>query len=311
QSNLRGIEIPRKLERLIATFFANDTTIYLSSEDDFGDLTKILDEWCLASGAKFNISKTEIMPIGTKDHQESVRLTRLLNGETGTKIPEHVWIAQEGEAICTLGALIGNGICQIQPWTKVLEKIDTSLNQWNQSHPTLEGRRLIIQMVIGGMTQYLTKVQGMPKEIEEKLVKRIKQFFWDNKTNPQVNRETIEAPINEGGYQLLDIMVRNEAIVVTWLQSYLDFSENRATWAYVADALIAHHIPKSEMNIENRDKINIFLQSWRTDKSKLPTDLQNLLTIAEKYGVRMEGLAFSQDIIRQMPIWLCIEAVKL
>ncbi|KAJ3845828.1 hypothetical protein EV368DRAFT_20285, partial [Lentinula lateritia] len=96
-----------------------------------------------------------------------------------------------------------------------------------------------------------------------------------------------------------------------WLQSYLDFSENRATWAYVADALIAHHIPKSEMNIENRDKINIFLQSWRTDKSKLPTDLQNLLTVAEKYGVRMEGLAFSRDIIRQMPIWLHIEAVKL
>ncbi|KAJ3838213.1 hypothetical protein F5878DRAFT_537942 [Lentinula raphanica] len=82
----------------------------------------------------------------------------------------------------------------------------------------------------------------MPKEIEDKLIKRIKTFFWDDKSHPQVNRETIEAPIESGGYNLLDLMARNEAILVTWLQDYLDFSKDRATWTYVADALIAHHI---------------------------------------------------------------------
>ena len=34
-----------------------------------------------------------------------------------------------------------------------------------------------IQMVIGGMTQYLTKAQGMPPEIEKKLSKRIRTYI--------------------------------------------------------------------------------------------------------------------------------------
>ena len=84
------------------------------------------------------------------------------------------------------------------------------------------------------------------------------------------------------------------------VQTYLDFSPDRATWAYVADALIAHHTPASDINIEEHNKINIFLQSWKTKKSDLPDDLKEVLHVADRYGVRLEGVAFSRDIIRQM-----------
>ncbi|KAJ3885658.1 hypothetical protein GG344DRAFT_26198, partial [Lentinula edodes] len=77
--------------------------------------------------------------------------------------------------------------------------IDNSLNQWDKSKPTMEGRHLIISMVIGGMTQYLMKVQGMPPEVEEKLTKCIKQFLWDEKTHVRVNKEMVAAPIEMGG----------------------------------------------------------------------------------------------------------------
>ncbi|KAJ3875234.1 hypothetical protein F5051DRAFT_462139 [Lentinula edodes] len=167
-------------------------THYLSKDDDFGSLQIILDKWCLASGAKFNISKTEIVPIGSPEHREMLRQTRFLNGEDGTRIPNHIKIAQEGEAIRTLGALIGNGISQIEPWTKVIEKIDHALNRWDRSKPTMEGRRLIISMIVGGMTQYLTKVQGMPKEVEDRLLKRIKRFLWDEKQHIRINKDTTE-----------------------------------------------------------------------------------------------------------------------
>ncbi|KAE9394274.1 hypothetical protein BT96DRAFT_758221, partial [Gymnopus androsaceus JB14] len=191
KSELKGLEIPGKLERLIATFFADDTTVYLSENDDFNDLQKILDDWCLASGAKFNIGKTEIIPIGSPEYRDLLRQTRFLNSVDGPKIPEHIRIAQEGDAIRSLGALIGNNICQVEPWTKVLERIDQSLDQWARSKPTMEGRRLIISMIVGGMTQYLTKVQGMPKEVEEKLTRRIKRFLWDEKTHVRINKETV------------------------------------------------------------------------------------------------------------------------
>lgn len=303
-SDLEGIKIPKQADRLIATFFADDTTVYLSKEDDFGTLQDILAEWCLASGAKFNINKTEIIPIGSREHRDQTREQRFMNGADGTKIPHHIKIAQEGEAIRSLGALIGNGVCQMEPWTRVLDKIDQSLDRWEKSMPTMEGRRLIISMVIGGMTQYLAKVQGMPKEIEDRLVKRIKNFLWADKTHVRVNRETVNAPIESGGRQVLDILAQNEAVMVTWLQSYLNFTDKRATWAYVADAIIANHVPKINETLDNWSKINLFLQSWNTDKKQLPKDLHDMIKVGEKYGLRMEGLAFSREILRQMPIWL-------
>ncbi|KAJ3740882.1 hypothetical protein DFH05DRAFT_1382943, partial [Lentinula detonsa] len=73
---------------------------------------------------------TEIVPIGTPAHRENVCQKRYLNGQDGTQIPNHIKIAQEGEAIRTLGALIGNNISQLTPWTKVIEKIDASLARW-------------------------------------------------------------------------------------------------------------------------------------------------------------------------------------
>ena len=45
------------------------------------------------------------------------------------------------------------------------KQIDKILDQWERVHPTMEGRCLIVQAIVGGVTQYLTQVQGMPKVI--------------------------------------------------------------------------------------------------------------------------------------------------
>ena len=78
-SNLEGYQIPGLDQKIIATLFADDTTVYLSQEDSFHDLEQVLSTWCQASGAKFNINKTEIIPIGTKNHRDTVVQTRKLN----------------------------------------------------------------------------------------------------------------------------------------------------------------------------------------------------------------------------------------
>ncbi|KAJ3766748.1 hypothetical protein FB446DRAFT_617746, partial [Lentinula raphanica] len=77
---------------------------------------------------------------------------------------------------------------------------------------------------------------------------------------------------------------------------------------FVADAILAHHVPSKYTNLEEREKINVFLQSWNSNTSKLPKDLRDMISVAKKYGARTEGLAFSRGIIRQMPIWLHGEA---
>ncbi len=171
----------------------------------------------------------------------------------------------------------------------------------------MEGHRLIVLMVVGGTTQYLTKVQGMPQSVKKRLERRVQKFIWGDKNKININKETVYAPIMDSGRNLLDIPARNEAIILTWLRSYLNFGPNRPTWAYVADAIIAHHTPMSEENVDLTQRINIFLQSWKTSVIRLPEDLRSLIKTAQKYNTCLDRLALSQTILCGIPIWYHIK----
>lgn len=241
-SNLKGYFIPGQAEKLIANLFADDTTTFLSADDNLKSLNEILDDWCIASKANFNSTKTEIIPVGTPEFQEEVQRERRTK-PGGTRIPDSIHIVEDGTSIRILGAWFGNLIDLSAPWTNVLEKIDKSLANWEKSNPTLEGRRLIAQMVIAGMTQYLTQVQGMPVHIKKMITKRANTFMWGGKS-PLVNEQTMFKPLDEGGRALVDIKTRNKAINVMWLKSYLKFGLDRPLWAYIADSLDGHEHPK-------------------------------------------------------------------
>ncbi|KAF5367955.1 hypothetical protein D9758_004520 [Tetrapyrgos nigripes] len=309
-SNLKGYQIPRHAKRLIANLFADDTTVFLNADDDFNILQQILDKWCIASKAKFNIAKTEIIPIGSSTYRAKVIQTRKTQ-DNKQPLPEWLHIAVEGEAVRILGAWFGNNISEASVWEPTLEKIDTSLDRWNKSSPTMEGRRHIVQMVIGGMTQFLTQVQGMPEQIEKKVKKRIRNFVWAEKEKSPVNKETVHGPIEDGGRAVLDIGARNKAIDIMWTRSYLTFGEDHLLWAKVADALFALHSPRNvtEENVDKRIKLNPILQTWKTlPKRSTNTaaidDLQRIIKTIKDFKIRQEGLAYSREILREMPIWL-------
>jgi hypothetical protein len=68
-----GLLIPRLDEKLIVNMFMDDTTLYLSKHDRFDNIEPKLTRWCKVSGAKFNIEKTEIIPINTREHTQNKR----------------------------------------------------------------------------------------------------------------------------------------------------------------------------------------------------------------------------------------------
>ncbi|KAJ7676735.1 hypothetical protein DFH06DRAFT_976818, partial [Mycena polygramma] len=164
-------------------------------------------------------------------------------------------------------------------------------------------------MVVGGMTQYLAKVQGMPAEVEKKLERRIRAFLWDDKCLIAVNKETVYAPIEMGGRNLLDIVARNEAISATWLKSYLDIGPTRPLWGFAADEYLALNMqPKSELIVDKNLRTCVFLQAWDTKRTLKPKDLVDMLKVARLRGVRMDGLAFSREIMRDATIWYHIKS---
>ncbi|EIW64006.1 uncharacterized protein TRAVEDRAFT_109808, partial [Trametes versicolor FP-101664 SS1] len=189
-STLRGIEVPGAQERLIAKLFADDTTVYLSEEDDYSEMESITSKWCRASRAKFNTSKTEVLPMGTAEYRAKLIEGRAMN-PSSAQIPESVHIVKDGEAIRTLGAWIGNNAPEATPWTAILRTIESRLEKWSQGHPTLNGRRLIVGMELGGRTQFLAMAQGMPKEVEKKLTDMAVNFMWKGDKHPRIAREVL------------------------------------------------------------------------------------------------------------------------
>ncbi|EJD39124.1 hypothetical protein AURDEDRAFT_32256, partial [Auricularia subglabra TFB-10046 SS5] len=174
-SELLGYKIPGMAEKLVATLYADDTTVYLSESDSYKLLLQILEKWCLAAGAKFNVQKTEFIPLGKEEYRAELRESRRLNNDDD-QLPATARIAADGEPVRILGSWPGNNIGTANVWSAILDRVDESVEKWNR--PTMNGRSLLSQTVAGGFIQYITAAGGMPLSVEKKLDKLVLDFVW-------------------------------------------------------------------------------------------------------------------------------------
>lgn len=306
KSDLTGFKTKEMAHRIVVTMFADDTTVYLSEKDNIKTLNDILSCWCNASGARFNTSKTEIIPIGSRKYRDRVISSRRTSPSQDT-LPTNLSIAEEGKATRILGAWVGNGIEEQAIWSPTLERIEKSLQRWEKWNPSIEGRKIVIERTIGSMTQYLTTAQGMPKEIEDILSAKSRKFIWDGEGKNSVSMDMLCAPVAKGGKNVLHLKSRNEAIELKWLKGLLAPIETRPLWAGFAHAILAKAAQNSPV-VKLSAKINPFLQTWSPSKKKLSSHLQRITKAADKYRVRWEAININPDVSRQLPIWFHIGA---
>lgn len=203
--DIRGLDMPCLVEKLVIKLFADDTNLYLSKHDRLDIVQRVLDKWCLASGAKFNTEKTEIIPIGSPAYRQSLITTRKLNPQDQAPLPDRIRIAKDEEAVRILGAWIGNKAEDQAPWESIIDKVKDCLKRWNRIRPTLEGKSRIIQAFAGGLTQFFAQAQGMPANIEAALQKIINDFIWEEGNSPRIALDMLHQPKEMGGLNILDV----------------------------------------------------------------------------------------------------------
>ena len=309
-ANLKGFMIPGIKEPIKASFFADDTNLFLSREDSFDYAQALLNDWCRVSGAKFNMEKTEIIPIGSKEHRNQIITTRKINQSDSDPLDARIRIAKEEEAIRLLGAWIGNDANDSAPWEATLDKVKGKLENWGKMKPSMMGRSTIIRAVVGGQTQFLTTAQGMPKRIEDALTKMTRDFMWEDDSSPRIALDILQRPIEEGGLNLLDIRARNEAIEIVWIKKYLDFSPKRPTWAKIMDLVIDTSAP---LNTIPKARSNPFLQSWNTPTrgkraKNLSKDTKRMAKVSKKFNTNLAAIRLSPNLRAQLPAWYHIAA---
>lgn len=301
---IKGFNILGSSEHLIVNLFADDTVVYASDKDKYDDLQEILDKWCKISGAKFNKEKTEIIPIGSKAHRERMIQTRKIH-PSDAPLNQDIRIAKDGDAVRSLGSWVGNEITDVTPWEPIIDKVNKELTRMSLTHPSLNGKRLLTQIIIGGRTQFLTKAQGMPKQVADTLTKLTRAFIWGDNVAPRLAFEALCKKKEEGGINLLNINNRNEAIEVVWLKEYLRAKPARPTWARITDILINDLAPT---NLHTNARHNTFLQKWNVPTKgkraqKLGEDTVRMLKAAHKYKLTFTPLNLSQCLRSQLPAW--------
>ena len=311
---LRGFQIPGLTEKLITKVLADDMALFLSLADRFDHVRQILCDWCQVSGAKFNIEKTEIIPIGSVAHRAQVIASRKINPLDQHPFESRIRIAADTEAVRYLGAWLGNKVDESTPWEPVVSNISKALTLWEKAHPSMVGRKLIVQTIIGGYTQFLTKAQGMPDTIVTALTKIIREFVWKEDSSPRIALDLLHCPRENGGLGLLDIKARNEAIEIVWLKSYLNFSPSRPEWAVVTDLILAATASTSTAAVIAARQ-NPFLQTWNAPVQgsrvkKLNNDIIRMLKTARKYKANLAAIRVSFDLQSQLPVWYHLASIS-
>jgi hypothetical protein len=159
-------------------------------------------------------------------------------------------------------------------------------------------------MFAGGISQFMTTVHGMPKDIEDRIQKLINTFVWGG-DKAAVGLNQTRKPFEKGGFKLLDVRAQNEAIDIIWLKNYLSLGHSRPLWAFVADILIEESVAKSN-NIDHNVTMNTYLQKWSpslTPGSKLPLNLKRMLKVGRKYNAGFSAISIPHLIKKQLPAW--------
>ena len=252
-----GLTIPGLNDKLVINLFADDTTLYLSEQDSFDTIEPKLKAWCDVSGAKFNIKKTEIIPLGTQTHRNTIITTRKINPQDQSQLDNRIHIAKDGEAVRSLGAWIGNHAIDLTPWELTLDKIRKTKSMEKISPHNIRQTPHNPSHHWGAHTIPSSSPRNA-NHIETAITQMTRDFIWDNDTAPRMALEHLSKPIEDGGLNILDIRARNEAIEMMRLKSYLDLTPSRPAWATVTDLLINAAAPPSTSVIA---RVNTFTQS--------------------------------------------------
>ena len=208
-SPLRGFHINEDLTRLLVKVYADDTTVFLGPDDNPRDLQSCLDLFCKASTAKFNDTKTEIIPMGSVDTRNKVTNTKTYNGWS---IPEEVHIARDGEATRILGLWQGNGINIQDKWNNILENQLKTMKRWMHLYPSTTGWVLLAKTLVVSLAHYLMTVNGIPQKDLTTMERNIRKFIWNGKKG-KIAWERAILPVEAGGISAPSVKIRYEAVM--------------------------------------------------------------------------------------------------
>jgi hypothetical protein len=149
--------------------YANDTNLFLSSFEDLGLIRSTMASTSFALGSKFNLEKTDVLPISPAEHS-------LASHSDIVACFDGCYILPPGSPLRMLGAWIGSLDLASACWDQIYSHIKKIIRQWNAIGASARNRMVLAKALLLSRCSYLMDCNAIPCPLLHKINNTICRF---------------------------------------------------------------------------------------------------------------------------------------
>ncbi|XVF73335.1 hypothetical protein PTKIN_Ptkin12aG0193100 [Pterospermum kingtungense] len=278
-----GLQVSNNGVRISHLQFVDDVIIFCELVDSqVINLKRILRCFQLASGLGINFAKSSVFGLGCTD-MEVDRWASLLRCKV-EKFPSSY-----------LGIPIGARANSVSVWEPIVQKFERKLSGWKAKQLSMSGRCTLIRSVFLSLPNYFLSIFQIPCTIKEKIDRIQRRFLWgkvnDNRKIHWVAWESICQPKRFGGLDIVDLKLKNRALLNKWVWRY--GVEKEALWRKVISDKYGGEV---ELLLPEVRSFRQFSATWRNI-------MKPLLTVDDFADTLLLGFGYSLGNGESIRFW--------
>ncbi|KAL3698475.1 hypothetical protein R1sor_012551 [Riccia sorocarpa] len=293
QGRLPGLKINLR-KMMLHSLFADDSGVFIQAEEEaFGELQEAVRCYERISGAKLNLQKSTVIPLGLETIPDWLQ-------NSGCHI------TRKGEIVRYLGFPIGWGISDEDQKAYIVAKLKKKLGTWVFRFLPFAGRVIALRHILRAVPVHVLACLNLQKEMLDAIEGVCRTFLWgSNKEGkpkiPLIAWEEIQRPKNEGGLNLSGFFQTSTAMRLKQVTKF--FSNTQEDWVMAGEQLIrTGWITEEERRDVMKTLMRLKLESttswrrWAQDHQRTLPEPRDLDT------TRRLGNAFLRAQRRNIPI---------
>jgi hypothetical protein len=196
--------------RLSHLFFADENLLFCKANSvEWRRLTKLLEEYEVASGQKLNKEKTSIFFSRNTSTEKKEEISSL-SGLNATQCYEKY-----------LGLPTMVGRSRYKAFKSIKYKVWTRLNDWKVKFLSQAGKEILIKAVVQAIPTYIISVFLLPISLCKELNALMQRFWWGHKDNSTkihwISWERMGVSKDRGGLGFIELVMFNKALLAKQL----------------------------------------------------------------------------------------------
>ena len=188
-----GYPIPNQKENLNLSQYADDTNLFVITEESIAEILNFFKKYEIATGATINIWKTTITPLVN---------SKIYNLD---KKIQNIQINNPKNFFKILGIYFSNDLQKTSAynWELCQSLLEKQLQQLSRRHLSLRGKAILLNSLILSKVTFLSNIFPIPNTVQMQIESNIFKHIWQFSKSKPIARKTLYLSKVIGGIGLI------------------------------------------------------------------------------------------------------------